>query len=165
MRYISWNCRGLGSPQKAEAMKDLVRINKPEIILVQETKMEGDLALQAGKLFWKKGPGKAVSSRGASGGLATFWDSSKFELLSFHSTTHWIFTKFIHKVSGHHVSLFNLYVPILIAKQKECWESIDSFLSAHMPRNIIISGDLNVTLAANEKKRGFHCERPLPGMG
>ena len=116
--------------------------------------MEGDLALQAGKLFLKKGPGKAVSSKGASGGLATFWDSSKFELLSFHSTTHWIFTKFIHKVSGHHVSLFNLYVPILIAGKKECWESIDSFLSAHMPTNIIISGDLNVTLAANEKKGG-----------
>ena len=88
MWYISWNCRGLGSPQKAEAMKDLVRINKPEILLVQETKMEGDLALQDGNLFWKKGPGKAVSSRGASGGLATFWDSSKFDLLSAHSTMH-----------------------------------------------------------------------------
>ena len=84
-------------------MKDLVRINKPEILLVQETKLEGDLALQAGNLFWKKGPGKAVSSRGALRGLATFWDSSKFDLLSIHSTMHWIFTIFIHKDSGHHV--------------------------------------------------------------
>ena len=88
MRYISWNCRGLGSPQKVEAMKDLVRINKPEILLVQETKMEDGSALHAGNLFWKKGPGNAVSSRGASGGLATFWDSSKYELISDHNTTH-----------------------------------------------------------------------------
>jgi len=72
MRYISWNCRGLGSPQKVEAMRDLVRINKPEILLVQETKMEDDSALHAGNTFWKKSSGEAVSSRGASGGLATF---------------------------------------------------------------------------------------------
>ena len=95
-----------------------------------------------------------MSSRGASGGLATFWDSSKFDLLSVHNTTHWTFTIFIHKELGHHVSLFNLYVPISATEKKECWESIDSFLSAHMPRNIIISGDLNVTLAASEKKGG-----------
>lgn len=72
MRYISWNCRGLGSPQKVEAMRDLVRINKPEILLVQETKMEDDSTLHAGKAFWKKSLGEAVSSRGVSGGLATF---------------------------------------------------------------------------------------------
>ena len=41
-----------------------------------------------------------------------------------------------------------------MAEKKECWESIDSFLSGHMPRNIIISGDLNVTLAASGKKGG-----------
>ena len=54
MRYISQNCRGLGSTLKEEAMKDLVRIHIPEILLVQETKMEETATLQAGKKFWKK---------------------------------------------------------------------------------------------------------------
>ena len=99
-------------------MRDLVRINKPEILLVQETKMEDDSALHAGKAFWKKSSGEAVSSKGASGGLVTFWDSSIFELLVVHSTMHWIYTKLTHKASGHQVSLFNLYVPILLAKKK-----------------------------------------------
>jgi hypothetical protein len=45
-------------------MRDLVRINKPEILLVQETKMEDDFALHAGNAFWKKSYGEAVSSRG-----------------------------------------------------------------------------------------------------
>ena len=154
MRYISWNCRGLGSPQKVESMRDLVRINKPEILLAQETKMEDESALHAGNTFWKKGSGKAVRSRGASGGLATFWDSSKFELLTIHSSMHWIYTKLTHKESGHQVSLFNLYVPILLAEKKDCWDSFEAFLSLHRPENIIIAGDLNVTLAANEKKGG-----------
>ena len=80
MRYISWNCKGLGSTLKEEAMKDLVRIHKPEILLVQETKMEETTILQAGKKFWKKGPGIGNNSRGASGGIATFWDSTLYDL-------------------------------------------------------------------------------------
>ena len=80
MRYISQNCRGLGSTLKEEAMKDLVRIHKPEILLVQETKMEETTILQTGKKFWKTGSGVANSSRGASRGIATFWDSSLYDI-------------------------------------------------------------------------------------
>ena len=29
MKYISWNCRGLGSSLKEDAMRDLIRIHKP----------------------------------------------------------------------------------------------------------------------------------------
>ena len=61
-------------------MKDLVRIHKPEILLVQETKMEETATLQVGKKFWKKGPGIGNSSRGASRGIATFWDSNLYDL-------------------------------------------------------------------------------------
>lgn len=51
---------------KEEALKDIIRINKSDILLVQETKMEDTVLYQAGKTFWKKGIGKAISSRGAS---------------------------------------------------------------------------------------------------
>ena len=61
-------------------MKDLVRIHKPEILLVQETKMEENATLQVGKKFWKKGLGIGNNSRGASGGIATFWDSTLYDL-------------------------------------------------------------------------------------
>ena len=72
MKYISWNCRGLGSNLKEEALKDIVILYKPEVLLTQETKLEESVLLQASKVFWKKGQAKAVSSRGASGGIATF---------------------------------------------------------------------------------------------
>ena len=47
-----------------------------------------------------------------------------------------------------------MYVPTLYYEKRKCWDSIDSFLSLYNPRNIIIAGDLNVTLAAEEKKGG-----------
>ena len=154
MRYISWNCRGLGSTPKEEAMKDLVRIHTPEILLVQETKMEESTALRIGKKFWKKGPGIGNNSRGASGGIATFWDSNLYNLEAEERTLHWVFTKLSHKPSGRTVSMFNLYVPIMHSEKKECWNTLESFLNSQHLENIIIAGDLNVTLTANEKKGG-----------
>ena len=68
MQYVSWNCRGLGSSLKEEAIRDLVRVMMPEVILIQETKLEEDALLRASNSFWKKGSGRAVSARGASGG-------------------------------------------------------------------------------------------------
>ena len=108
MRYISWNCRGLGSALKEEALKDMVRIYNPEILLVQETKLEEVYLLQVGKKFWKKGPGIAINSRGYSGGVATFWDSMIYDLEAEKCTMHWVFTKLIHKFTGRIVSLFNI---------------------------------------------------------
>ena len=83
-------------------------MNSPEILLIQETKMEDPETIQASKKFWKKGDGRAVSTRGASGGLATFWNSSTLDLLEDFNTTHWLFTKFLHRDSGFQISLFNI---------------------------------------------------------
>ena len=76
------------------------------------------------------------------------------------SDNHWLFTKLLHKDSGHQVSLFNLYVPVLLAEKRIYWDSLKYFLSMHIPKNIIIAGDLNVTLAAEEKKGGSPVRDP-----
>ena len=152
MKFVSWNCRGLGSPLKEEAIRDLVRVMSPKVLLVQETKLEEDALLRASKSFWKKGPGRAVSARGASGGLATFWDSAKLDLVEEEGTTHWLFTKLLHKDSGHLVSLFNIYVPVSFVEKKDCWDSLKMFLIHHNLENLVLAGDLNVTLAMAKKK-------------
>jgi hypothetical protein len=93
---VSWNCRGLGNPSKAEAVKDLLKIESPEILMLQETKIEGETLLEINKLKWKKNAGKAISARGSSGGLATLWSEDKFHLESSFETQHWIFTELRH---------------------------------------------------------------------
>ena len=116
--------------------------------------MEDLVLLQASKAYWRKGQGKAVSARGASGGIATFWDTSKYDLEAEESNTHWLFTKLLHKESSHLVSLFNVYVLVSPAEKRSCWDSLKSYLSTQNLVNIIIAGDLNVTLVAEEKKGG-----------
>lgn len=163
MKYVSWNCRGLGSKLKEDALKDIVRMYSPEILLIQETKMEETPLLNASKSFWRKGIGCAVSARGASGGITIFWDSSIYDLIQKDSSSHWILTKLLHKDSGHQVTIFNIYAPVLPSEKKFCWDSILSYLSLNNPKNIIIAGDMNVTLAANEKKGGSPVSDPAGG--
>jgi hypothetical protein len=39
MKILSYNCKGFIGKDKSEALKDIIRIEKPIAILLQETKM------------------------------------------------------------------------------------------------------------------------------
>ena len=51
---------------------------KTRLLLIQETKMPKDEVLNRYSLFWKHSVEKAINSRGASGGIATFCKADKF---------------------------------------------------------------------------------------
>ena len=38
MKIISWNTRGLGSRKKRRVVKDFLRLEKPDVVMMQETK-------------------------------------------------------------------------------------------------------------------------------
>lgn len=153
MKFVSWNCIGFGSTTKEEALKDIIKTSNAEILLIQETKMEGQDFLKKSKARWKSS-GIAESARGASGSLGTIWNSKKYDLIMHEARKHWIFTSLLHLETGRQVSLFNLYVPVLLEDKKSCWETLRDFLQQNVPDNIILGGDLNLTLSANEKKGG-----------
>ena len=84
--------------------------------------MEESEFLQTNTTYWNKGAGVEVSARGAFGGIGSLWNSSTFNLLNTNYCTHWILTKIIHKESGIHISLFNIYVPVLPFEKKKLLE-------------------------------------------
>ena len=47
-----------------------------------------------------------------------------------------------------------MYVPVSFVEKKECWDSLKKILNQHNPENLVVAGDLNVTLALAEKKGG-----------
>jgi len=96
MKLTSWNCRGFGSKIKEEALKDIIRSSKSEILLIQETKMEGQDFLSKEKALWNTSKGITKSARGASGGLGTLWNSKKYNLIKYDTCKHWIFTNILH---------------------------------------------------------------------
>jgi exonuclease III len=154
MIITSWNCRGMGSKKKEEALKDIIKTSKASILLLQETKMSQQDALKSLLNVWKGSLGVAGNARGASGGLCTMWNASKIDMLSSDTCMHWIHTRFLHKDTGCQVSIFNIYVPQLLGEKKHCWESLQDYLQQNNLTNIILGGDLNVTLAQEEKRGG-----------
>ena len=144
-----------------DLMHDLIRISSHDILLIKETKMEEESFLQTAQLFWKKGVGIAKSTRGASGGISTLWKKEAFDPIQSYSHTHWILSILHHKESSIQVSILNIYVPALISKKKDCWQSVQKILSSRKPENIILAEDLNITLNAKEKKGGSIVRDPL----
>ena len=88
MQITSWNCRGLGNPTKAEAIKDFLKMVSLDIILLQETNIEEDPLLLLRKSKWKLNTGKAVSARGTLGGIGTLWCNENFQLKRWFVTQH-----------------------------------------------------------------------------
>jgi exonuclease III len=111
-------------------------------------------ALKTLSNVWKGSLGVAGNARGASGGLCTMWDASKIDMLSSDICMHWIHTRFLHKDTSCQVSIFNIYAPQLLGGKKHCWESLQAYLQQNNLTNIILGGDLNVTLAQDEKRGG-----------
>lgn len=164
MKLVSWNCRGLGNPAKIEAVKDLLKSEPADILLLQETKIAGQALLEISKSSWKKSSGTTVSARGSSGGLATLWNEDKFQLINTHEILHWIFSEIIHLASKLTISLVNLYVPVNYSEKRDCWNSLAAFLEQESPNNIILAGDLNIVLNAKEKKGGINSKDPMVGV-
>ena len=158
MLLTSCNSRGLGHSSKAEAVKNLMKLDHFDLLLLQETKIEEDALLLISKNKWNMASGKAVNARGSCGGLATLWCKDNFQLINEYVTQYWIFSKIFHNNSKITFSLFNLYVPINYGRKKYCWQSIFDFLELHSPANIIVVADLNLTLAPSEKKGGAHAK-------
>jgi exonuclease III len=80
MKVVSWNCRGMGSKEKKEDLGKLLHIERPSILLIQETKVREYEFIQEMQRIWRKSKGMAISARGASGGLCTLWSSELFQL-------------------------------------------------------------------------------------
>lgn len=50
IKLISWNCRGLGDPEKCKVVCDVVRKSRGEICMFQETKIN-ELSFNYASLF------------------------------------------------------------------------------------------------------------------
>ena len=80
MNLVSWNCKGLGTSSKVEAMKDLITMALPDVLLLWEAKIEASNLLSIRNHIWKNNAEKAVSARGSFEGLATLWSEDLFSL-------------------------------------------------------------------------------------
>jgi len=161
LNLVSWNCRGLGNPNKAKAIKDLMKMEPIDVLMLQETKIEGETLLNSSTSKWKFDSGKVISARGSAGGIGTFWSKNLFTLGKTHETQHWIYTELWHTAGKVKLDLFNMYVPVHYEEKNECWKTLIEYIEQCSPTNIIIGGDLNIILDPKEKRGGSYTRDPF----
>ena len=72
MTCLSWNCRGLGNPEAVRELRSIVKLERPTLLFVMETKIQAK-RVEALKCTLGFGGCFAVDSVGLSGGIGLFW--------------------------------------------------------------------------------------------
>ena len=75
MKIISWNVRGLGSSNKRRVIKDFLRLENPDVVMIQETKKEKCDRRLVGSVWTVRNKDWVILlACGASGGILFIWD-------------------------------------------------------------------------------------------
>eukprot|EP00253_Pinus_taeda_P018483 PITA_18483 len=96
--------------------------------------------------------GSISEARGASRGVATIWNQGIWNCISETINKHWIKTTLENKVDQQAIIIYNIYVPNHRRDKESCWHDLKYNLDTKENTNIILGGDFNLILHANEKR-------------
>eukprot|EP00253_Pinus_taeda_P028580 PITA_28580 len=154
MKLISWNLRGFNSPGKLRILKNMIKMEKPQIRFLQETKCNSSTL---GSILSKAWPGcqlVAVNASGASGGLAIAWNTREITLFDFHASHHFIQATFHILGTNIHGHLSNVYFLQEAGKKIDLLNTIGALNNNRMHPLWIIGGDFNMITSLEEKLGG-----------
>jgi len=149
----------MGSPLKLKAIRDLLKQEQPDLLLIQETKISAqDFQYQSQN--FKNFTGVSTGSEGASGGIGTIWNKNKWEIINSQFCNWWVRTDLKNKGSQEIYYIYNIYAPNHYRDKGRCWDTISSDLQSVQNRNIILGGDLNLIRNVEEKLGGTTTQMP-----
>ena len=82
MKIMSFNCRGLAGPLKRPALQQVVDLEHPDIMLLQETLGVGDVIKEKLENWFLGWNFVTLDVRGHPGGLAMGWDTRVVKALN-----------------------------------------------------------------------------------
>lgn len=147
MIILSWNMRGLNSPQKQFALKQQFSNTRIDILLIQEVKMTMANLDSISGYIWPGAKYCYSEAEGASGGVATFWNPSVGKENFIHNSKYYLITE--HKKDEGTWNVISMYAPNL--RQGRCWlwEELSNFLSHS--RKSFCMGNFNSPLYPSEQ--------------
>jgi exonuclease III len=111
MKIITWNIRGLNDRSKQRILRDCIKEESPDILMLQETKCAGMEVETIFQHIWKGCNYIQMDSSGASGGLAILWNPSHTILSGPFSTIGTLSSHFEIIGSNHEGIITNVYGP------------------------------------------------------
>ncbi|RVX20328.1 Transposon TX1 uncharacterized 149 kDa protein [Vitis vinifera] len=153
MKIISWNVRGLGSSNKRREIKDFLRLEKPDVVMIQETKKEKCDKRLVGSVWTVRNKDWVIlSACGASGGILFIWDSKKLSKEEVVLGSFSISVKFVLEGCGP-LWISTVYGPNSPSLRKDFWVELYDIYGLTFPL-WCVGGDFNVIRRSSEKLGG-----------
>lgn len=153
MKVLSWNVSGLNAPNKKRIFKRCLSNYSPDLVMLQETKLEKiDLASFGKRLGFRHII--SVPATGASRDLAIIWDPRNIGFSLLESRGNWIsgrVTSLKHKLD---FPIINVYGPTLNEDKRRFWKEIKESTNS-LSQFCILGGDFNAIMNQCEKQGGI----------
>ncbi|KAM0971581.1 hypothetical protein ACFX13_019764 [Malus domestica] len=121
MIYLAWNYRGIGLDSTIDALRKQIRLNKPSIVFLLETKARGN-GIESIRRTMGYQYGFFVGAIGQSEGLYLWWkDSLEVQILS--SLVNAINTCVQEFATGSVVRITWMYSPCRAENKRPLWDS------------------------------------------
>lgn len=153
MKIISFNIRGLGGRVKKKEVKELVRLQKPNMLCLQETKMEG-VDRSVCSMLWEGDEFEWASKDavGRSGGLIVLWNRECFEVVSVFTGSNFLGLEGFWGKDRVPISMVNVHAPCDFRGKKLLWDELVGLMESRGGDKWCIIGDFNSIKAPCERK-------------
>ena len=147
MKLLSFNCRGLAGPGKKSAFIRVVSLERPDVIMLQETLGIGEV-IQERLENWIPGWSfVTLDAKGRSGGLAVGWRNNCVKLINSWGSEGVLGVEVFSADLGLSLTAINVYGPYL--NRAPFWDSLfqNPLVSGD---SVVMGGDFNFSLGHNE---------------
>ena len=149
MKFISWNIRGQNGAHKQEIVRNMISDQRPNFLLIQETKMKKDMV---GKLSLSSSIyGEAIDSEGVVSDLLMFFNNKAFKISTIYNEGNALLCNVFHIHSRDSWFLLNVYAPNSKRERRDFWDKILCLIQSSNLKKGIIMGDFNTPLSDEEK--------------
>jgi exonuclease III len=157
MNIITWNIRGLNGCSKQKFLWDLIMAEKPEILLLQETKCTSEDIDKLLPHCWKLGKEVSIDATRTTGGLAVLWNTNAV-IMNNCITTKWSITADYRIIGSNRPGhLTNVYSPASPRDKKAFLGSLRYVAGLSQYKNWTVGGDFNIIRSLDEKRGGSRC--------
>ena len=155
MKFISWNVRGLRDERRRGIVGRYLREWGAEIICLQET-MRAQLEQRTWTtLGWESGVAHVtIEASGRSGGILLAWKEDLFDHLCTWRGRHVVAAHLKSRRDGTPFVVASVYDPTHPGRREELWEDLRQLHGVFPETTMLIGGDFNVALRANDHPNG-----------
>eukprot|EP00253_Pinus_taeda_P017898 PITA_17898 len=125
------------------------------MLFLQETKCNKDLIEKLRIKLGRNFEVLEIESKGREGGLATFWDTRRYQLVAAEASKNYLAMEMLLTCISSSFLCINIYSPQRLDDKLVFLESLNKLMERHPKANFILGGDFNMITSLMEKKGGL----------